>query len=95
MYTGLRPGEKLYEELLIGDNVIDTGHSMIMRASEKFIPWSELKEILSQLQQVNEANETEQIRTILLEYVDGFKPQCDNQDWLKPISVTQNSFNLD
>jgi len=95
VYTGLRPGEKLYEELLIGDNVIDTGHSMIMRASEKFIPWSELKEILSQLQQVNEANETEQIRTILLEYVDGFKPQCDNQDWLKPISVTQNSFNLD
>lgn len=84
VYTGLRPGEKLYEELLIGDNVTDTEHSMIMRAAEKFIPWSELKEILSQLQQVNEENETEQIRTILLEYVDGFKPQCDNQDWLKP-----------
>src|SRR5699024_108932 len=41
-FTGLRPGEKLYEELLIGDDVIDTEHEMIMRANESMISWKEL-----------------------------------------------------
>jgi len=82
-FTGLRLGEKLYEELLIGDNVTDTNHSKIMRAEEKIIPWSQLNHILSSLQDANEANNTEQVRTIFLDYIDGFKPQCDNQDWIK------------
>lgn len=82
-YTGLRPGEKLYEELLIGDNVTDTNHSKIMRAEEKITPWSQLNDILSELHDANEANDTELVRTILLNYVDGFKPQCDNQDWIQ------------
>jgi UDP-N-acetylglucosamine 4,6-dehydratase len=80
-FTGLRPGEKLYEELLIGDNVTDTNHSKIMRAEEKITPWSQLNGILSELHDANEANDTKLVRTILLNYVDGFKPQCDNQDW--------------
>jgi len=42
-YTGLRPGEKLYEELLIGDNVIGTEHSRIMRAEEVSLPWEEVE----------------------------------------------------
>ena len=83
IYTGLRLGEKLYEELLIGDNVTDTCHSMIMRAEEKVLLWSELNDILPQLQNVNDKNNAEGVRTILLDYVDGFKPQCDNQDWIK------------
>ena len=82
-YTGLRAGEKLYEELLIGDKVADTNHSKIMRAEEKVISWSELNNILPRLQNVNDQNNTEEVRTILLDYVDGFKPQCDNQDWIK------------
>ncbi len=86
IFTGLRPGEKLYEELLIGDNVSKTKHQKIMRAQEKVIPWQQLNEILPQLEQLNEANESEKVRTLLLEHVDGFKPQCDNQDWLKPYS---------
>tara|TARA_R110001583_G_C5671425_1_gene411205 strand:- start:32886 stop:34814 length:1929 start_codon:yes stop_codon:yes gene_type:complete len=84
IFSGLRPGEKLYEELLIGDNVSDTQHQKIMRAQENVIPWLQLNEILSRLEPLNDANESEKVRTLLLEYVDGFKPQCDNQDWLKP-----------
>ncbi len=82
VYTGLRPGEKLYEELLIGDKVSDTQHAKIMRAEEKIIPWSQLNKVLSQLSDANDKNETEQVRRLLLEYVDGFEPQCGNQDWL-------------
>ena len=82
-YTGLRAGEKLYEELLIGDNVANTNHSKIMKANEKVIFWSELKNILPRLQKVNDQNNTEKVRSILVEHVDGFKPQCDNQDWIK------------
>lgn len=82
-YTGLRPGEKLYEELLIGDNVSDTQHQKIMRAQEKVIPWLQLKDILLELEQLNDTNDGEKVRTLLLEYVDGFKPQCASQDWLK------------
>ena len=83
IYTGLRPGEKLYEELLIGENVTDTNHSKIMRAEEKVILWSEINNILPRLQSVNDQNNTEEVRAILLDYVDGFKPQCDTQDWIK------------
>jgi FlaA1/EpsC-like NDP-sugar epimerase len=82
VYTGLRPGEKLYEELLIGDNVSDTQHQKIMRAQEKVIPWSQLNLILEQLEQSNEDDECQQIRNILMSYVDGFKPQCELEDWL-------------
>lgn len=83
VYTGLRPGEKLYEELLIGDNVSDTQHAKIMRAEEKVIPWSQLNAVLSQLFDANDKNDTTQVRRLLVEYVDGFKPQCENQDWLR------------
>ena len=48
-YSGLRPGEKLFEELLIGSNVTGTGHPMIMRALEPSPSWEELKELLAEL----------------------------------------------
>ena len=54
-----------------------------MRAEEKVISWSDLSDILPRLQNVNDQNNTEEVRAILLDYVDGFKPQCDNQDWIK------------
>lgn len=47
---GLRPGEKLYEELLIGDNPQNTDHAQIMKASEKYIEWDILEAMLSQLE---------------------------------------------
>jgi FlaA1/EpsC-like NDP-sugar epimerase len=82
VYTGLRPGEKLYEELLIGDNVSDTKHLKIMRAQEKVIPWNELDVILRQLEQYNDTDECQKTRDIFMSYVDGFKPQCGIEDWL-------------
>jgi UDP-N-acetylglucosamine 4,6-dehydratase len=48
-YTGLRPAEKLFEELLIGNNVSGTGHPMIMRAMEHSLPWDEVQQLLSDL----------------------------------------------
>lgn len=48
-YTGLRPAEKLFEELLIGTNVSGTGHPMIMRAMEHSLPWSEVQDLLNDL----------------------------------------------
>jgi hypothetical protein len=48
-YTGLRPGEKLYEELLIGGNVARTAHPMIMRALEHSLPWSRIKRLVEEL----------------------------------------------
>lgn len=48
-YSGLRPGEKLYEELLIGSNVTGTGHAMIMRAIEHCPPWDEVRVLLDEL----------------------------------------------
>lgn len=84
VYSGLRPGEKLYEELLIGDKVSDTEHQKIMRAEEKVIPWPELSDILQQLEQANNAGECQQVRDILMTHVDGFLPQCAVEDWLNP-----------
>jgi FlaA1/EpsC-like NDP-sugar epimerase len=60
-YTGLRAGEKLYEELLIGDKIADTNHSKIMRAEEKVISWLDLSNILPRLQNVNDQNNTEEV----------------------------------
>ncbi|NRA15635.1 MAG: polysaccharide biosynthesis protein [Oceanospirillaceae bacterium] len=82
-FTGLRPGEKLYEELLIGDNVSDTVHSKIMRAEETVILWGALNEILESLNKAVEIEEVQKIRTILVDNVDGFKPQCDPKDWIQ------------
>jgi len=81
-YTGLRPGEKLYEELLIGENVSETKHQKIMRAKEKVIPWQSLNKTLQQLERLNDSDEYQKARDVLLENVDGFQPQCGVEDWL-------------
>ena len=82
IYSGLRSGEKLYEELLIGNNVSETRHQKIMRAEESIIAWDELTIILQQLQIVNDADDCDKVRAILMTHVDGFKPQCAVEDWL-------------
>lgn len=81
-YTGLRPGEKLYEELLIGDNVSKTGHSRIMRAQEHVIPWDELQSMLVILEHATEDDDFELIRGVFANAVTGFVPQCDIEDVL-------------
>ncbi len=81
-FTGLRPGEKLYEELLIGDNVSSTIHKKIMRAEEKVIPWNKLENILKELELSCKQDDFESVRRILMQHVDGFNPQCEITDLL-------------
>ncbi|MDQ7090128.1 MAG: nucleoside-diphosphate sugar epimerase/dehydratase [Methylococcales bacterium] len=76
IYTGLRPGEKLYEELLIGTNVSQTQHEKIMRAEETIIPWEELSALLTTLEKIVSANDFEAVRQLLKQVVTGFNPQC-------------------
>jgi len=81
-YTGLRPGEKLYEELLIGDNVTPTGHPMIMRASERHLPWDELKTVLAGLHAAIKGDDYARVRELFQHMVDGYRPQGDIVDLL-------------
>lgn len=81
-FTGLRAGEKLYEELLIGDNVSKTTHPRIMRAEESMIVWADLENRLKALEQAAKDDDFEQIRVILQQAVSGFVPQCEIGDLL-------------
>lgn len=80
VYSGLRPGEKLYEELLIGDNVSETEHEKIMRAQESVIAWEKLTPLLANLEQAIQQSDFEAARAILKQAVTGFVPQCDVVD---------------
>jgi len=80
--TGLRPGEKLFEELLIGNNVTKTGHPMIMKAKEDKLSWQELEAALTQMQIALEDFNQSALRELLKKVVPGFKPQCDIEDIL-------------
>jgi FlaA1/EpsC-like NDP-sugar epimerase len=80
VYTGLRPGEKLYEELLIGDNVFPTSHPLIKAASEDSLSWETLRSYLVQFEQAIESNDVEKSRLLLVESIKGFTPQCDVAD---------------
>ncbi len=71
--TGLRPGEKLYEELLIGDNPQPTEHPRIMKAHEVMLPWPQLQERLVALQHMMHANDVDGIIHELLQLVNGFR----------------------
>lgn len=79
-FTGLRPGEKLYEELLIDPNAMATAHPRIMRAKETFPSWQQLEGVLTSLLYAVDHNDSDEIRTILACTVDGFEPQCGNID---------------
>ena len=81
-FTGLRPGEKLYEELLIGDNVSPTEHAMIMRANEAFLPWPELAQVLHDLLAATDSGDCVLIRQLLRQTVDGYVPQGELVDLL-------------
>ncbi|WP_165664759.1 polysaccharide biosynthesis protein [Metapseudomonas otitidis] len=81
-FTGLRPGEKLYEELLIGENVSTTDHPMIMRANEEHLPWGELKTVIERLLDAVERDDYRMVRQILRETVNGYSPQEEIVDWI-------------
>ncbi|MBB1275940.1 nucleoside-diphosphate sugar epimerase/dehydratase [Pseudoalteromonas sp. SR43-3] len=78
--TGLRPGEKLFEELLIGDNVIGTDHPRILSAQEIKMPWHELEPILVKLKAACDDSDHILIRKLLLQAPTAFAPTdgiCD------------------
>ncbi|MBT9505251.1 nucleoside-diphosphate sugar epimerase/dehydratase [Rhodoferax sp.] len=72
--TGLRPGEKLYEELLIGDNPEPTVHSRIMKAHEPFVPWVQLSEELKSLETAARLDDDAAIKAFLQQHVHGYQP---------------------
>ncbi|AZF15112.1 MULTISPECIES: nucleoside-diphosphate sugar epimerase/dehydratase [unclassified Pseudomonas] len=81
-FSGLRPGEKLYEELLIGDNVVATQHPMIMSANEDHLPWEALKVKLSELLTAVEQDDYNRVRQLLRDTVSGYTPDGEIVDWI-------------
>lgn len=71
-FSGLRPGEKLYEELLIGENVQETAHPRIMSASEVSLPWREMNDLLRQLEHHCEQFDLARVMQLLTEAPTGF-----------------------
>jgi FlaA1/EpsC-like NDP-sugar epimerase len=80
--TGLRPGEKLFEELLIGDNPEGTSHPRILRAREDFLPWQELEPKLKALELALSVNDVRLILAQLRELVAGYAPSENVVDWV-------------
>jgi len=79
--VGLRPGEKLYEELLIGNNPTTTQHPRILQAQEDFVPWNQLAADMTQLRLTLERNDTEGLRVLVEKLVNGYKPCGQNIAW--------------
>ncbi|MGB4557577.1 MAG: nucleoside-diphosphate sugar epimerase/dehydratase, partial [Burkholderiaceae bacterium] len=80
--TGLRPGEKLYEELLIGNDPRPTHHPRIMKAHEDFLPWQQLQTELDSLDLVVSVNDVPVLRTLLQQLVPGYQPSAEVHDWV-------------
>jgi FlaA1/EpsC-like NDP-sugar epimerase len=80
IFTGLRPGEKLFEELLIGDDVRDTQHRQIFKANEEYISWKEVEEYLIEIKEASSSSDHIKLRNIFQQTVSGFKPEKDIVD---------------
>lgn len=80
-FTGLRPGEKLFEELLISENVIGTDHPMIMCANEDYLPWNKMKDLLKAILEALEQENFEQLQTILSNPIIGYHSESVLVDW--------------
>jgi FlaA1/EpsC-like NDP-sugar epimerase len=92
--TGLRPGEKLYEELLIGENPKSTLHPRIMHAQEEFIPWTEFEGKLNSLELALNINDVGVIRLMMQQLVTGYIPRDTIVDWVyleQESDVTQSN----
>ena len=82
IFTGLRPGEKLYEELLIGSNVSETDHKQILRAEEAFVSKAEIKLYIEKLTKAKKKNDIATLKQIFKEVIDGYNPKEDIVDVL-------------
>lgn len=90
-FSGLRPGEKLYEELLIGADVISTEHPKIMRAHEEYLSAEQLQALLQQMNEAMARDDSHQARQLLQQAVSGFTPSSPNVDLLlKKVAPVQD-----
>lgn len=81
--TGLRPGEKLYEELLIGDNPEPTNHSRILRAKEKLWPWAEMDDALKEIDAViRSSGDPRAMMQIIARLVPEYAPDASSRERL-------------
>jgi len=83
VFTGLRPGEKLYEELLIGDDVLPTRHEKILCAREEILTTETIKQLLSDAHKAIAEDDSDFARELLKSAVSGFKPASGNVDWMR------------
>lgn len=91
VYTGLRPAEKLYEELLIGNDVTGTDHPRIMRATEHSLAWPAVAGILESMLDAISRADCQAARALLMQAVNEYLPQQDIQDlvWVRNRQLTQ------
>ncbi|RYY02267.1 MAG: polysaccharide biosynthesis protein [Gammaproteobacteria bacterium] len=90
-YTGLRPGEKLYEELLIGDNVSGTEHSRIMRAEEQYLSWPETALLLAKIDESCHSYKCDVVKELLINAPTGYTSSEQMRDavWIKKQNSTK------
>jgi FlaA1/EpsC-like NDP-sugar epimerase len=88
--TGLRPGEKLYEELLIGGDEKPTKHPRIKTAKENYLPWLSMLQLLKDLELACERYDIDEIRELMLSAPTGFNPTDGNCDLLAKSSAKQS-----
>jgi FlaA1/EpsC-like NDP-sugar epimerase len=79
VYTGLRPGEKLYEELLIGVHTTGTEHPRILRSDEPALGFAELKRELDLLRAAMSMRDVETMQAVLMRTVEGYQPDADTR----------------
>ena len=94
--TGLRPAEKLYEELLIGNNVTGTEHPKIWRATEHSLPWQVVSTLLHQLLEATNTFDCERVRVLLMQAVQEYHPENAIQDlvWVQKRVSNSSSSNV-
>lgn len=81
-YTGLRPAEKLFEELVIGSNVTGTDHPMIMRAMEHHLPWSKMQDLLNEFLVALASFDCDRALTLLTQSVAEYESSADIRDYV-------------
>ncbi len=75
VFTGLRPGEKLYEELLIGNNVSTTDHKQILKAEENFVAKEKIEILINELQEAEKNNDVLALKEIFKQVIDGYESE--------------------
>ena len=76
-YVGLRPGEKLYEELILGNDLEPTENQKVFKANEDYIEWDEVKKMIAEIEEAIKNENSDKIKSIMIKYVTDFKPSSN------------------